>query len=253
MANLNERARVIYRQRCNSLRIAHDTPVTILAAAANAEVHENTNHWCHVLVSARSLGCELHQADRATEIAERIGNSLACHTWFYLESPQMKTGVVIFAALCASGAALGQTLTSGGAYGTGAGPVRRNDNIEHSAPKAVRPGEPVDRLAAELGLDAGQRAQLKLLLDVQHTKIDRFIAQQLAAGKQPSVQLVQSLLAHAQAETLRKLTALLSAKQLQTLADLGGPSNLAGAPDRISMRISPADEYCDSTGKCVAL
>jgi parvulin-like peptidyl-prolyl isomerase len=165
----------------------------------------------------------------------------------------MKSTVIVLCALCASASVFAQNYISGGEHGIGSGPVTRTKAGQLTASPAASPATRGDRVALDLGLNATQRARLRLVLDEQRVNVDRYIAEQLSAGKDPSAKAIQAIVARAQADTLAKLRTLLSAGQWRRLQDSGGASTLTETGEGILIRIRPGDGYCDTTGKCVAL
>jgi hypothetical protein len=165
----------------------------------------------------------------------------------------MKSTAIVLCALCASASVFAQNYISGGVHGIGSGPVTRTKAGQLTASPAASSATPGDRVALDLNLSATQRARLRLVLDEQRVNVDRYIAEQLSAGKEPSAKAIQAIVARAQADTLAKLRTLLSARQWRRLQDSGGASTLTETGGGILIRIRPGDGYCDTTGKCVAL
>src|ERR1700734_2377989 len=160
----------------------------------------------------------------------------------------MKSTAIVLCALCASASVLAQNYISGGEHGVGSGPVTPTKAGQLTASPAASSATPGDRVALDLGLNATQRARLRLVLDEQRVDVDRYIAEQLSAGKEPSGKAIQAIVARSQADTLGKLRTLLSAGQWRRLQDSGGASTLTDTGEGILIRMRPGDGYCDATG-----
>src|SRR5262245_38721096 len=75
-------------------------------------------------------------------------------------------------------------------------------------------GPPIERLVQDLGLDAGQAAQVKAILDAQHTKMETERAQFEASGTRPSREEMQAKHQQMDAELKQQLSTVLTPEQL---------------------------------------
>ena len=83
-----------------------------------------------------------------------------------------------------------------------------------------RGGPPIERLAQDLGLDATQQAQVKQILDAQHTKMDAERAQYEASGTRPSREEMHAKHEQMDAELDQQLSTVLTAEQLAKFKEL---------------------------------
>jgi hypothetical protein len=128
----------------------------------------------------------------------------------------MKTAVLVLSILFASGATNAQT-TSGGAHGSGPGPVLRQGNSSTTIP--VQSGS---RLAALLELNETQRAQLQAILNEQQAKMAEFAREEKdSSGHTPSATEIQAEWNQLQAQSMDKLRAILTDAQMQKLKEIG--------------------------------
>jgi hypothetical protein len=120
----------------------------------------------------------------------------------------MKASILTAVLLCAVGAAAAQTPnTNGGAP-------------DHGAQR-------MERLAVLLDLNDGQKAQVQTVLQEEHAKAMQFFQQAKASGTRPTPQQMQAQHQQMQAETLQKLSTVLTESQLKKFQVLqqehGGP------------------------------
>ncbi len=156
----------------------------------------------------------------------------------------MRVVIIALAAICLSGAAAAQSFSTNGPHGSGRGPV------------TLRAGEPnaLDRLATQLDLDEGQKAQLRAILDEQRAKMDEYLREQKASGQDPSIEQIGAMQAQFQKEGVDQLRSLLTQAQLSKLEQLlqaqGG--RLLGPSSGMTVSADASNSICDSSGKCIA-
>lgn len=81
-------------------------------------------------------------------------------------------------------------------------------------------GPPIERLTQDLGLDANQQAQVKLILDAQHAKMDAERAQFEASGMQPTREEMHAKRQQMDAELDSQLATVLTPEQLTRFQEL---------------------------------
>jgi len=79
---------------------------------------------------------------------------------------------------------------------------------------------PIERLTQDLGLDANQQAQVKLILDAQHAKMDAERAQFEASGTQPTREEMHAKHQQMDAELDSQLATVLTPEQLAKFQEL---------------------------------
>jgi Spy/CpxP family protein refolding chaperone len=117
---------------------------------------------------------------------------------------------VLALALLASGAAFAQTAS------TNATPPNA----------AAREARHMDNLATLLDLTAAQKAQVQTILEAEHAQMKAQFEQAKASGTKPDWTQMKALHQQIQAETMQKLSPVLSALQLkkfQVLSQMHGP------------------------------
>ena len=137
----------------------------------------------------------------------------------------MKRHAFLLAALVASGLALAD---------------------EHQGPPPGGPGRggpPIERLAQDLGLDATQQAQVKQILDAQHSKMEADRAQFEASGTRPSREEMHAKHEQMDAELDQQLAAVLTPEQLAKFQEIRRHRPMGPPPG------APPDEGNGSQGQ----
>ncbi len=118
----------------------------------------------------------------------------------------MKASLFAAVLLCAVGMAAGQ--------------------VPNSQKAAAREAQRMGRLAALLGLNDGQKAQLQTVLEEQRAKMQALFQQARASGTHPTRDQMRANHEQMKAETLQKLSTVLTESQLkkfQILEEDHGP------------------------------
>jgi Spy/CpxP family protein refolding chaperone len=91
---------------------------------------------------------------------------------------------------------------------------------------AAREARHMDNLATLLDLTAAQKAQVQTILEAEHAQMKAAFEQAKASGTKPDFAQMKALHQQVQAETMQKLSPVLSALQLkkfQVLSQMHGP------------------------------
>ena len=167
----------------------------------------------------------------------------------------MKTVVLAIATLCTPFLATAQTLTTGGAHGTGGGVVLRQTGAATSSTGPVLAQSRIDRIAAVLDLNEQQKSSVQAILDAEGTKMEAFLQEATASGQDSTADQMRAKQELLRQESVANVRSILTATQLHTLEGL--------APDQVSQLFSsssgmlvrmqqPSDALCDSSGKCIS-
>jgi Spy/CpxP family protein refolding chaperone len=78
-----------------------------------------------------------------------------------------------------------------------------------------RGGPPIDRIARDLGLDEGQKAEVKRIFEEMRAKREAQREQLKASGQEPTRELMQQYRQQQQSDLLQQLSGVLTAEQLQ--------------------------------------
>ena len=129
----------------------------------------------------------------------------------------MKASLLPLAVLWV-GAAVAQGPDSNG--GPPPGPGHRHES----------PAERLDHLATLLDLTDAQKAQVESILKDEHARMQAQREQSEASGQRPTFEQMKAAHAQAQADTIAKLTPVLSAVQLKKFQVLLEERGLPGGP-----------------------
>jgi Spy/CpxP family protein refolding chaperone len=91
-------------------------------------------------------------------------------------------------------------------------------------------GPPIERLAADLGLDENQKAQVKEILEAQHTRMDTERQQFEASGTRPTREEMKARHDAMDAELREQLSGVLSAEQLKKFDEIRAQHRRHGLP-----------------------
>jgi Spy/CpxP family protein refolding chaperone len=157
----------------------------------------------------------------------------------------MRMIIAALVAICLANVASAQ-FTTGRAHGSGPGPASF---------QGMGKDDPVQRIAAQLSLDDGQKARLRSILEAQRSKLAEYLAEQKAAGQEPTAEQIQAVEAQLDKVSIEELRSIAYDSQLSKLDQLlqaqGG--KLFDLSDGTRMRANSPNAKCDSSGKCSAV
>jgi hypothetical protein len=138
-------------------------------------------------------------------------------------------------------AALAQTTTTGGPAGA--------QSVQSFS--AAGPARNIEDLAGLLGLDEGQKAQVKAALDQQQAQLEEFAKEVRASGQDAPFEQVQATMTRLQKATHERLSGILTDAQLEKFDALEQAYRLSASPSAASgLMLQPASAGCDASGRC---
>jgi Spy/CpxP family protein refolding chaperone len=97
-------------------------------------------------------------------------------------------------------------------------------------PQGMHGGPNIERLAADLGLNDNQKAQVKQILDAQHAKMQAARQQFEASGTRPTREEMKSRHEQMDAELHQQLAGVLTADQLKKFDEMRAQHRHQGPP-----------------------
>jgi hypothetical protein len=167
----------------------------------------------------------------------------------------MKTVLLAIATLCSPFVVTAQTVTTGGAHGTGSGVVLRQPGVATSSTGPVVAQSRIDRIAAVLGLSEQQKSSVRDILEAEGAKMEAFLQEATGSGQDPTADQMRTRQELLQQESVASVRSILTATQLQTLDGLSSDqvSQLFSSSSGMQARVQqPSDALCDSSGKCIS-
>jgi hypothetical protein len=101
-----------------------------------------------------------------------------------------------------------------------------------------------------LDLDAGQKAQVKVILDDVRAKMEAYVQEAKASGLTPSPKEMQSELEQLRNQAHDQLSAVLSDTQLQKLTEIERYPTTSGPAVGLALQTQSAGASCDTQGRC---
>jgi hypothetical protein len=166
----------------------------------------------------------------------------------------MKTVALAIATLCTPVLVTAQTVTTGGAHGTGTGVVLRQPGAATSSTGPVFAQSRVERIAAVLDLSEQQKSSVQAILEVEGSKMEAFVREATASGRDPTADQMRAKHEQLQQESVANVRSILTATQLHALEGLTPDqvNQLFSSSSGMQVRIQqPSDALCDSSGKCI--
>jgi Tfp pilus assembly protein PilE len=153
----------------------------------------------------------------------------------------MKSAVLAATLFCAAAVASAQTATTGGPSGA--------QSLQSFSARA--PARNVDDLAKLLGLDEGQKALVKAILDEQQARLEEFAQEAKASGQTPTFEQAQATMAQLQKATRQSLSAILNDAQLKKFDALEQTYSLSASPSSTAgLMLQAASAGCERSGGC---
>jgi len=159
------------------------------------------------------------------------------------------TAVILSIGVLCLGAANAQTSIQANTQGASGLPAGADGPQTVSLGAA---GQSLDRLATLLDLDAGQKAQVKAILDEEHAKLQEYVQEAQSSGQTPTPAQVQAEVAQLRSQAHDQLSAVLTDTQLQKFTELERLVTSNGPATGLALHTQSANAVCDSQGRCKA-